>query len=304
MAVNVVHGLEVVQVGEDERERRREPLRARDFLRERVLTLAPVRDSRQAVDERLLLEDVVQARVLERDRCMRRERARRCPLLGVERRADEEEGAEGRASGCERQLEDRSLGFRVAALEHLPVLGAETRTLRAGGFDGRLHDHVQELLHVVAGRERLAEARDRVAEPAALAFELGEPGLELVRHVVERSTEERELVAAADGDALGEPPACDPVRCLGEGPQRADDRAALEVGDERDEGERAEQPEQKPVARARIRCIDRRLRAEDCKADGRTVGDRRGDERPEALLADRDRLGLPRGGSDVAGDGR
>ena len=50
--------------------------------------------------------------------------------------------------------------------------------------------------------ERLAEARHRVAQPGALGLELGEPRLELIRHVVERDAEQRELVVAADGDAL------------------------------------------------------------------------------------------------------
>src|SRR5205823_5631239 len=67
VAVPVVDLLEVVQVGDDEREGSDHAVGARDLVRERVLAAAPVRDSRQPVDERLALDDRVQPRVLERD---------------------------------------------------------------------------------------------------------------------------------------------------------------------------------------------------------------------------------------------
>ena len=85
MPVDVVDRLEVVEVGEHERERRAEALGPRDLGGERVLALAPVRDAGEAVDERLPLDDAVQPRVLERDRGVRGERARGEPLLVVER---------------------------------------------------------------------------------------------------------------------------------------------------------------------------------------------------------------------------
>src|SRR5581483_9828737 len=64
----VVDRLEVVEVGDNERERRVETVGPRDLVREGVLTLAPVGDARQPVHERLALEGGLQARVLERDR--------------------------------------------------------------------------------------------------------------------------------------------------------------------------------------------------------------------------------------------
>ena len=131
------------------------------------------------------------------------------------------------------------------------------------------------------------------AEAAALGLELGEPRLELVRHVVERRAEQRELVAAANGDALVEPAARDPVRRLGEAAKRSHDRASLEVRDERDERERDDQPEQQAVARARVGGVDQRLRAQHREAHAGGVGGRRGDERAEAFAADGDGLHLP-----------
>ena len=138
--------------------------------------------------------------------------------------------------------------------------------------------------------QRLAEARGRPAQAVALGRELGMARLELVRHVVERAAERGELVVAAHGDPLGEPPAGDRMGRLGQGAQRAHDRAALEVRDERDERERGEQPDQQAVAPAAVRVVDQRLRAEDREADLRNVADHRRDERSPADAGDVDRL--------------
>ena len=54
----------------------------------------------------------------------------------------------------------------------------------------------------------------------ALGLELGEPRLQLVRHVVERGAEHRELVPSPHGHALGEVPLRDPAGGLGERAQR------------------------------------------------------------------------------------
>ena len=104
--VVVVDGLEVVEVGEHEGQRRAEPLGAGDLRRQRVLALPPVRDAGEAVDERLPLDDAVQPRVLECDRGVRGERARSEPLLVVERVARDRQRAERRARG--RELERRA----------------------------------------------------------------------------------------------------------------------------------------------------------------------------------------------------
>ena len=88
---------------------------------------------------------------------MRRERGRRHPLLDVERLADEEERAERRAPRGERKLDGLALGSGVTARDDATVVGAEAGARRAGGLERRLHDHAQQLLHVVGGGERLAD---------------------------------------------------------------------------------------------------------------------------------------------------
>ena len=86
VTMDVVDLFEVVEVGEDERERGAEPLGAGDLGGERFLAVASVRDAGQPIDERLPLDDPVQPRVLQRDRCVRRQRVRRHRLLDVEGR--------------------------------------------------------------------------------------------------------------------------------------------------------------------------------------------------------------------------
>ena len=135
MTVAVVHGLEVVEVGEHEREGGVEPLRTGDLRAERVVAVASVREPGEAVDEGLTLDDAMQARVLESDRGMRRQRDGVQSLLGVEGRTDEEERAERRPAGAERQLENDAVRVRLAALDDPAVVGAEACTRRAGGLD-------------------------------------------------------------------------------------------------------------------------------------------------------------------------
>ncbi len=97
VAVRVVHVLEPVEVGEDDRERRLEALGARRLRVERVGGRAAVRETREPVDERLPLDHAVQASVLERDDRVRRERRRVHPLLLAERVAHELERPEALA---------------------------------------------------------------------------------------------------------------------------------------------------------------------------------------------------------------
>ena len=121
-------------------------------------------------------------------------------------------------AGGEPELDSLALSVRLAGLDDGAVARKQAGALRARHLDRGFDDDPQLLIDVVRRRERLAEARDRVSEPAALGLELCEPLLELIRHLVERGPEHRELVAAANGDALGEPPSSDPMRRLGETP--------------------------------------------------------------------------------------
>ena len=90
----VVDALEVVEVGEEERQRRAEPLRAGDLGLERLDEAAAVDEPGELVGDRLLAHDLVEARVLERDRGLRgeplgelRSTRARSPLRAGRRRA-------------------------------------------------------------------------------------------------------------------------------------------------------------------------------------------------------------------------
>src|SRR2546430_17161775 len=110
MAVAVVNGLEVVEVGEREGDRASEPLRTHELTRERLLAVAPVGEAGQLVDEGLARDDPVQARVLERDRGVRHERRCCAPLVEREAAARKRERAEALPPGGERQLEALAAG--------------------------------------------------------------------------------------------------------------------------------------------------------------------------------------------------
>ena len=70
MAEPVIDPLELVQIGEDERERTSQLERARHLRFERVEEAASVDEPRQLVGDRLALHRMVQPCVLERDRSL------------------------------------------------------------------------------------------------------------------------------------------------------------------------------------------------------------------------------------------
>ena len=211
-------------------------------------------------------------------------------LLVVERRPDEKQRAELLAAQAERKLHAVLAHERIAAVHDGAALDAQPRTGRAGRLDRRLDDHVEQLVDVVRRRERLAEAGVRIAQPVPLLVQLRQPCLKLVRHVVERRREHRELVAPAHRHALRQAAARDPVRRLGQSAERADDRPALEIRDDGDEQQRREQPEQEPVAGGGVGRVDQRLRAEHGEANVGTIAGRRRNESPVALAGHADRL--------------
>ena len=264
VAVHVVDGLEVVEVGEDERERRAEPARRARSPRESASSQpAPVRDAGEPVDERLPLDDPVQPRVLERDRRVRRERRRGQPLLLVEDVADEVERPERRPADRERKLEPLAVGVRIAGLDDVAAVGAEPRRRRRRSPRPQSRRSTRRSCSTSCVAASASPKRvDRVAQAAALGLELGEPRLELVRHVVERGAEQRELVAAPHRHALGEPAARDRACAASASPrsvrtiERPSKYATSATSDER-----REQPEQQAVARGRVGGVDQRLRA-------------------------------------------
>ena len=105
----------------------------------------------------------------------------------------------------------------VALARDLLAVDDEPRARGAGRLHRVLHDHGQERVRVVGGRECVAEAGDRVAHPPAFGVELPQALLELRRHVVEGLAEGGELVAPAHRDPLLEAPLGD----AGRRPRRA-----------------------------------------------------------------------------------
>ena len=111
-----------------------------------------------------------------------------------------------------------------------------------------------------SGRARRRARRRSVRSPRAAAFclEILQAALQLRGHLVERASELRELVATANLDAFLEPAGGDRVRGVCEPTERADDRAAREVGDAGDQEQRAEQADQQAPEHALLLGCDHR----------------------------------------------
>ena len=168
----------------------------------------------------------------------------------------ERQHAEVVAPRRERQLERRVAWRRFAGAEDVATRGDEDAARSIRGLDGHVHDHPEQLVDVVRRRERLAETRDRPAEPSPLGLELRHSQLELVGHLVERRPERRELVTSADRHPLRGLAVGDRACGVREAAEREHDRPALEIGDERDERGRSEQTEEELVSRGGIGRVD------------------------------------------------
>src|SRR3954447_9576981 len=200
VAEAVVDRLEAVEISQYEGDRAAEALGAHQLPRACFLTRGWLAEAGENAAERLPRDDPVQARVLERDRRVRDERRRGAPLLDGEAAAGERERAEALTAGRQGQLEAAATLGEGAGLDDLTAETDDEATRRPGRLDDRLDDQAQELVDVVRGGERLAEADGRVAQARALGVELLHPRLELVGHLVERDSEAGELVAPVDLD--------------------------------------------------------------------------------------------------------
>ncbi len=137
--------------------------------------------------------------------------------------------------------------------------------------------------------EHIAEARDRVAQARALGVQLVEARLQLRCHLVERASEQRELVPSLHRHTLFQVAAGDCTRSLDEAADRADDGPALDVGNDRDEDQRREQTEQETPFRVPVRSVDRGLRAHHAERRRRLFLQRSGDEHAVTRAVDRHR---------------
>src|SRR4029453_606830 len=151
MAEAVVDRLEVVEICEDEGKRLAEALCPGKLLFERGRAEAPVGETREPVDERLLLDSPMPLRVAERDDGVPDQPVGRLALIGGELFADELD----RAEGLERKLEPRS----TAVLCDDVLVRDEASAGGSGQLHRGLDDHSLELVDVVCGGSRLAEAK-------------------------------------------------------------------------------------------------------------------------------------------------
>src|SRR6266508_4395751 len=228
---------------------------------ERALAGAAVRQPGEPVDERLLLDDPVQVRDVERHDRVRRERRGRHPVVVAEALSAEDEPAEVRAAGAQRHLDSLVSGDHPG-LRCDPTVDDHEPAGRAGRLELGVQHDPEQLVDVVRRGERRAEERDRVLQAPALGLELLQPLAELLRHVVERAREYGELVASLHRHAAVEISLRDRVRCAHQPADRADDRAPLEPRDEADEDERREQCGEQAMLGPRRRRVDLRLRCQ------------------------------------------
>ena len=143
MTVHVVHVLELVEVGEDERERRLETLGAGGLCVERIGGRAAVRQAGETVEERLPLDQPVQAGVLERNHGVRHQRRGAHPLLLVEGIAHELECPEALARGDERKDQPIAVTVGIAVDNDRAVRRHDATTARRGRLGSRGGDDAE-----------------------------------------------------------------------------------------------------------------------------------------------------------------
>ena len=135
-----------------------------DLALERLYEPAPVDETREIVRRRLPLHQVVQLRVLERNRRLRREPLRRSLGFRVEPAFGRVQEERRLAVVVARELEHDA---RVAAVDvahpaDLLVSLTDTSAPRTRRLDHHLEDHGQKRTRVVRRRERVPHERERL----------------------------------------------------------------------------------------------------------------------------------------------
>src|SRR6266508_89374 len=232
--VAVVDVLEPVEVRDHDGQRAAETLHACELGGEDLLALPAVRQPGEAVDERLPLDDAVQAGVVEGDGRMGCEGDRGHTILVLEVVPEEDERAEVGLGSLERYLDSVLAPVWIPGRDQLAARSNENPAGGAGCLHCGLDDQAHQLIRIVRRPERFAEARDDVTQAATLGRELVEPRLKLECHLVEGPTEQGELIAPLHLDALLQIATGDCTRCIDEAANRAHDRAPLDVGDASD----------------------------------------------------------------------
>ena len=146
----------------------------------------------------------MEPRVLERHDRLTGERRRRLALLGVELVADEKQATEAPRPAFS------SKSKRAPPAPTSPVSTNEPSSAMTTPPSARVASTADSTISGGAARlerrrERVPEARVRLAQPPALLLQLVHPRLELSGHLVEGPAELRELVAALDRHALAQP---------------------------------------------------------------------------------------------------
>ena len=178
-----------------------EAIRPRQLAREHLVCSTPVGEPGQAVQHRLLFDDAVQARVLQRHDGLADQRRCGDPLLRVEGVPEEDEPTEATAPRVELELDLLGAGGVIARLDRRAVLGDQVTAVGVRRPDCGFEDHVRQLLRVESGRKRLAEADIRLPEAPPLRLEIDLADLEVGRQLQIGAFERRELVALRHGRA-------------------------------------------------------------------------------------------------------
>ena len=202
VAEAVVDRLEVVQIGQDEREAAAKALHPADLVLERLLEAAPVRELREVVGDRLARQDPVQPCVLERDRGLRGERIGGGEGVLPENRAGlrvEEQHLDLAAlPGAERDRHRLAADIGVTGPHDALPSAKNPCAGRFRRLDSAFRDDGQKRLGLVSRCQRGPEPVERPVDPETLGSQLGTAALELTGHVVERLSELRELVASTN----------------------------------------------------------------------------------------------------------
>src|SRR6266540_5379097 len=293
MAVAVVDVLEPVEVGDHNSKRSAEALDACELVGEGLLALASVGQARQAVDERLPLDDPVQSRVVERDHGMGCERDGGHPVLVPECVAEEHQRAKVERPSAERNFDPLGAPVRIPRFDDLTARPDEHAARRVRGLDGRLDDQPHQLVFIVRRTESRAETGVDVAQAPARGLEFVPARLQLEGHPVGRPSEGGQLVAALYWNALLQIAAGGRPSSIDETADRAHDRVALDIRDAGDEDERRDQSDQESLHRRPVGGVDTSLRANDAERRAGLFVERAGDECAVARAAQRDRAWLP-----------
>ena len=296
MAVRVVDGLEVVEVGEDQRDGAAEPLDARELGGERLVALPAVGEPGELVDERLPLDDAVQARVVERDHGLRR-RASAAVMVASDvelasraaracRSSGGRSSAGARACSAPPPVADRTTepsARTKTARRRRPSPRRRSRRSRAEAARGRASRRARRR----SGRSRRGSAAARPRARRGAASSCAAIWLKARPAAAANSSRPRTWTRSCEASGG------DRVRRGGELAEGADDRSTRDVGHEPDQEQRGEQARDQPRSLGLLLRGDRGARGDRREEDRRSRHELHADD-PVVRSSERNRLDVAR----------